>query len=511
MSGSDPTKRRAGIVVPLSALRCRQDNGVGSMGMVGPLLDWMRDAGFTVLQLLPFNDLAPLDSSPYSPVSAFALDPLYAALDDIPELSDPPAAPRRRRSSARVSFADARAYKVTHLRSAFRRFMEREYGKGTARAQAFDSFCREQKSWLVDYALFRILKERGQWNPWQEWEEGYRLRYPEALDELRRSQERAVMFYQFAQWVLETQWQDVRQQAARRGILLYGDIPFGLSRQSADVWMRQDQFDFTATMGAPPDQYSVNGQAWGLPAYRWDLMERSGHEWWRMRVARARRHFDLFRLDHAVGFFRTWLVRRGGAENSFDITAEAEQRARGERFFKMALQEGHPARPIAEDLGLIPPFVRAVLDDLGIPGYKITRWEKNGDVFQNPRTYSALSVAAHGNHDTSTLAAWWSETSKDEKDAFWRMVTNRQECAPRFSPAVLRTVLENLYHAGSSLVMLPFQDAFGARERINIPATVRSRNWTYRIPMAVEDLLDDPKYTECAGMLRALAEASGRA
>ncbi len=510
MKGIDLNRRRAGLVLPLSAVRSRVDAGVGDMGALGSLLEWMSLAGLRVLQLLPLNDLAPLDSSPYSPISAFAIDPVYATLGDVSEIAAPPAVPRRLQTSSRVRFADVRAFKATQLRIAFRRFEEREWKRGTRRAKAFDAYCRTHSSWLPDYALFRILKERGHWKSWQHWPTEYRLRRPKALALLADSQARAVRFYQYTQWILDVQWKKVRREAAKRDILLYGDIPFGPNKQSVDVWARQDDFDFTATMGAPPDQYSSTGQAWGLPAYRWDRMADAGHPWWRLRVSRAREHFDLFRLDHAIGFFRTWLLRRGRAANGFDIKGAARRRSRGENFFKMVLKTGAPSRPIAEDLGLIPPFVYEVLKDLGIPGYKVTRWEIHGGPFKKPREYPALSIATPGNHDASTLAAWWGEIKPRERDAYWRMVSGKRESAPRFSPALLEILLENIYQAGSVLAMFPFQDLFGTRERINIPGTVRNRNWVYRMPMTVEDLLENPSYLERARNLRGLAEASGR-
>lgn len=504
--------RRAGLVLPLSALRSRDDAGAGDMGTIIRLLDWMDSAGLRVLQLLPLNDLAPLDSSPYSPISAFAIDPLYACLGEIPEIESVPAAPQRLKTAARVRFADVRAFKATQLRIAFRRFEKSEWRRGTKRAKAFGAYCRTHSGWLTDYALFRILKERGHWKSWQHWPAEYRLKQTQALAALAHSSAQAVRFYQYTQWILDVQWRKVRREAAKRDILLYGDIPFGLSKQSVDVWSRQDDFDFTATMGAPPDQYSATGQAWGLPAYRWDRMASAGHPWWRLRISRAKEHFDLFRLDHAIGFFRTWFLRRGRAVNGFDISGAARQRSRGEQFFKMVLKTGAPSRPIAEDLGLIPPFAYGVLKDLGIPGYKLTRAEiraSNGP-FKNPRKFPELSVATPGNHDMSTLAAWWSDITPRKRNAYWRLVSGKRESAPRFSPAVLETLLKSVYHAGSALAMFPFQDLFGTRERINIPGTVRNRNWVYRMPMTVEDLLENPSHAEKARMLRGLAEASGR-
>jgi 4-alpha-glucanotransferase len=498
------------MCIPLSAIRSQADYGVGDMTSVLTLLEWMKTSGLSVLQVLPINDLAPLDSSPYSPISAFALDPIYAALNNIPDLPTPPSPPAKFQKSARVRFADVRAFKATALRTAYRRFEKKELTKGTPRAKNFHAFCRAQAGWLTDYALFRILKERGLWKTWQHWPEEYRLRESAALTKLGATAQRTLRFYQYSQWILDTQWKDVRKKAKRLGILLYGDIPFGLNKQSSDVWSRQDIFDFTATMGAPPDQYSSTGQAWGLPSYRWSEMENAKHAWWRQRIKRAREHFDLFRLDHAVGFFRTWLIRRGAAPNGFDITSASEQQQRGTRFFKMCLEEGAPARPIAEDLGLIPPYVPPTLKSLKIPGYKIAPWEKKGEHFINPKNFPKISVATPGNHDMPTLASWWSEIDAKQRDNYWEMISGGDSLAPRFSPSVRDSILENIYNAASCLALIPFQDFFGARERINTPGTVRNRNWTYRMPFTVEELLGDSKHNERSKVLYGLARKSQR-
>ena len=508
--GVDISKRRAGVCIPLSAVRSRNDYGAGDMDSVFPFLQWMKKSGLTVLQLLPLNDLAPPDASPYSPISAFALDPLYAALNRIPELPKPPEASARLKSAPRVRFADVRAFKTAALREAFRRFKENDLARDSSRARKFRSYCRANATWLADYALFRILKERSRWKSWEYWPDDCVRRNPAALEKLKKTDAGAFLFHQYVQWILDGQWSQVRAHARRMGILLYGDIPFGLNKQSADVWSRQSDFDFTATMGAPPDQYSETGQAWGLPAYRWSRMEEAGHTWWRRRISRARTHFDLFRLDHAVGFFRTWLIRRGCALNSFDIDEAPRQRSRGERFFRMCLREGHPAWPIAEDLGLIPPYLGPTLKKLKIPGYKITPRERTGDSFTHPRAFPEISLATSGNHDMPPLSAWWSAANPNERDAFWRMVSGGAEKAPRFSPSVRDAVLENIYGAASCLVIFPFQDFFGARERINVPGTVRNRNWTYRMPRPVEELLETPQEARRSAALHALARRSLR-
>lgn len=490
--------RRAGLLVPLSAVRSRSDLGLGDPAALSPLVDWMRSAGLTVLQVLPLHDLGPEDSCPYASVSAFALDWAMIALGDVPALAGDPEAcspcAEKLREIPRARFSSTRAFK--------RRLLEKAFAASPA---PDPEWCAREAHWLEDYALFRALKEESGWRPWREWPEGLRDRRPEALEEARKRLARPIALHRWLQWTADAQWRAARAAAAERGILLYGDVPFGVSTESADVWAHQEDFEPGVSMGAPPDQYSATGQDWDLPAYRWERMEAAGHPWWRARLRRTCGLFDLVRLDHAVGFYRTWRIPRGGGPPGFDVPTDEAARARGRRFLTMVLEECRGrAEVVAEDLGLIPPFVREVLAELGIPGYKVTRWERYADGFADPRFYPALSAAAIGNHDTSPLAAWWDEMPEWERARYWRMVSG-EDGSPAFSPRVHELVLKNLYAAGSDLVVLCFQDVDGSKDRINVPGTVGEHNWTWRMPRAAEDL-----DAAAAAWLRRLAVESGR-
>lgn len=519
----DILKRRAGVMLPLSSLRHESDCGIGDVSCLPGFFDWMKTAGLSVYQVLPLNDLAPADSCPYTALSAFALDWAYISLRDVPEIRDNVALraefecslcskqAERLRKSRRVRFKEVREFKRRWLEAAFRSF-----DPSSSRGAALRAFCEENAGWLKDYALFRTLKESFAWSTWTSWPEGLKLRHAGALEKAAEEHRSRVAFFQYLQWVIREQWEDVRKEAAARGILLYGDIPFGLSLESADVWSRQEDFDFSATMGAPPDQYSATGQAWGLPAYRWDKMEAEGHAWWRARVRQAAGLYDLFRLDHAVGYFRTWLIREGHEENGFDNSGDDVQKARGERFFRMTLEEGGASRPIGEDLGLIPPFVHDVLDGLGTPGYKVSRWEmeeEEPERFKDPEDFPPLSLATTGNHDTSTLADWWGGLEPEQRDAYWAMVLGNPEPAepaPRFGAKVHAAILGKIYASGSALVVLPFQELFASRERINVPGTIGPHNWAYRTGTTVDQLRSDPRFGRKTILLKRLAESSSR-
>ena len=499
-------KRRAGVIAPLSALRGPDDCGVGDIAALDDFYAWMNDAGLSVLQLLPLGDLAPKDACPYTAISAFAMDAAYLAPSQLPEVVSSPKwqkvwkETKKGKKSSRAMFPQARRIKFGFFRKLF------NAGAFDITDRAFTKFRKDNQYWLEDYSLFRAIQEERGWGSWTKWPKPLRERQLAAISEEIDRIGREMLFHQLLQFRLHEQWSQAKRRANQVGILLFGDIPFGLGKMSADVWARQGDFDFSASMGAPPDQYSKTGQAWGLPAYRWAEMEKDGHTWWRARIRAARDSFDLFRIDHAIGFFRTWLIRAGRRGNGFDILEPIFQNERGLRFFKMVQTEGAPARAVAEDLGLLPDFVPPALTSLDIPGYKVARWEfeKKG-VFQHPSTYPSLSIAASGNHDVEPVASWWTQLPAKDKAAYWHMVSgNGKSAAPRFSPKVREAILKNLYEARSSLVLIQLQDALGTRERVNTPGTVNNRNWRYRAPSG------NSLFTKNAPVLRALAEDSGR-
>lgn len=511
----DFLRRRAGLAVPVTALNSERGFGVGDVRALEAFFAWMAEAGFSVLQLLPLGDLGPGDSCPYAGLSALGLDAL-ALVDPlaVPELRGRPAVDAalregsRLRRATRVPFEAARALKRRLLEGAFDSF---ERAADGARREAFGRFCGANADWLSDYALFRALKEEHSWVPWERWEAGLRDRDPAALKASGARLARTVRLHEWLQWTAHAQWAKARETAAGHGVLLFGDLTFGIARESSDVWARREDFDFSANMGAPPDKYSEAGQDWGLPAYRWARMEEGGHAWWRRRLAQAGSLYDLYRLDHAIGFFRTWQVRGGKGKDRFDVPGDHEAAARGRRFFAMAKAAGAPAAPVAEDLGVVPDYMPPALADLGVPGYKIAPWLRDHhNVTADPASYPALSVATLANHDMPPFKRWWRDAPAHERDSYWRMVTRSHEHAPALDARARSRVLENVYGAGSALVLLQIQDVFGSAARINVPGTVTERNWTYRFPFTVEALLAAERPRRLADELRRLAIASRR-
>ena len=519
-------RRRAGLLIPLFSCPSTASWGIGDIGDIEPVTAWMAGAGQRILQLLPLNEMAPGQQSPYSAISAMAIDPIFISLPLVPEFAAlggeaalPPedrealAAVRR---APRILHQDVRRLKQQALRASFARFLGAEWRRGSDRGRALQAYVSEQAWWLEDYSLFRALHAREQERPWMEWPEALQRREPPAIDRARRELADEVLFQQYLQWLAGTQWQHARAHA--HGVALFGDLPFMVDADSADVWVRQHQFRLDMSVGAPPDAFSASGQDWGMPVYQWSALAAEDYRWLRERARRSADLFDGYRVDHLVGFYRTYGRVKNGGEGFFTPSDEPAQRALGETV--LDLLRGAGAEIIAEDLGTVPDFVRASLARLGIPGYRVFRWERDwhaaGRPFRDPSDYPQRSVAASGTHDTEPVAVWWEQAPEAERGQVSRLpsvhrLTAGADLTHRPFDATIRdTLLEMLFASASDLLLVPVQDAFGWRDRINEPATVNDENWTYRLPWPVDRMDGEPEARERQERLREWSERYGR-
>jgi 4-alpha-glucanotransferase len=521
-AASFPRERHAGVLLPLFSAVSAEGWGIGEIPDLVTLAAWQRRAGLDFLLMLPVNELAPSGHhSPYATVSAMAIDPIYLRLADVPEFAAAggvdalPAEQRDRlaavRSSPQVDYDAVREVKLPALRAAFERF-EREHGeRQTPRAAAFAGFVQREADWLDDYVLFRALRDRFDSQPWWDWPDGLSTRQPSALAVARRSLAQETRFHAYLQWLADGQWQAARAAARIR---LFGDLPFVVGADSADVWQHQEKFDCELSVGTPPDAFSADGQDWGLPAYRWDRVERDDFAWLRARARRGTELYDGYRVDHVIGFYRTY-VRDAAGVGRFTPEDPEAQKALGRKIMQVFQKSG--AAILAEDLGTVPDFLRQSLNELGVPGYKVFRWERawkvEGHPFLDPRDYAALSITTTGTHDTESLAEWWDTAPDEERTAVLKVPDLAGAGFTADSPfdARLRdALLAAIYHSGANLVVLPMQDIFGWRDRINVPGTVGSGNWTWRLPFPAGDLLTRDDAAERAGFLHRLARETGR-
>jgi 4-alpha-glucanotransferase len=489
---------------------------------VGALARWMVSAGCTLWQHLPLSEVAPGQDSPYAASSSCALEPVYVALDELEDLAalggvpSLPAADRealeRDRGARRVDFASLRAVKTGALFRAWERFRDVELAAGSARAQDFARFREEHGAWLHDWALYRALHDRRR-TSWRSWEPPLRHREEPALAAARVELRDAIDALCYAQWIADSQWRRGRAEANAHGVKVIGDLPFMVAEDSADVWDLQHLFRFDVTVGVPPDAYSADGQDWGLPVPRWNEMREAGDPWLHQRADRVAELYDGVRVDHVVGLYRTYARPIDKSAPFFEPADEGAQRAQGERILAML---GERADVLAEDLGTVPPFVRRSLAEHQIPCTKVLRWEDDLGVFRDPAHFPAASLTVTGTHDTEALSVWWEGLRDHERAAQLQLPQlHALEARPAedikgFSPAVHEALLEMAFGAASDSLLLPITDALGWRDRMNVPGTVGSHNWTFRLPYTLDELASAIEPVRMAERLASLAKRHGR-
>jgi 4-alpha-glucanotransferase len=489
------SERASGVLVPLFSLRSSRSWGVGEFPDLSSFAEWAGAAGQALIQILPITEVPPSESSPYSALTAMAIDPIYIRLADVAEFaaiggeSALTAADRQAlehvRSAPRVLYAEVRRLKNKYLREAFARFAVHELAHDTERAHAFLRFARVHAAWLDDYALFQALRVAHDLKPWWEWPESLATREPEALHTAERDWCDEIAYRRYAQWIAAEQWAEARDAA--RPLKIFGDVPFMISADSPDVWTRQEEFRFDATVGVPPDAFSETGQDWGLPPWRWDVMRANDFTWIRRRAQRTAELFDGFRLDHLVGLYRVYNRPLDDTQEDFFTPPDPPtQLALGEQLVSIYLETG--AEIIAEDLGTVPDFVRASLRRLGVPGFKVMRWERQWALpetpYIDPAEYDEISVATTGTHDTEPLVIWWESLGDEERAEILRLPSVARHLTSEASP--VDAIVAALLDARSQLAILPIQDVFGWTDRVNTPAVVSDENWSWALPWPID-------------------------
>ena len=514
--------RLSGVTIPLFSVRTKNDWGIGQITDLPACAAFFLAAGQRLVQVLPTHELADGETSPYGALSAFAIDPIYIDVNKVEELDSASisralgdegrAELERVRALARVDYRAVRTLKRRALGAAFLRFRERELAKGGPRAQALDAFIEHEQDWLRDHALYMALRTAHEGHGWSTWPADERDRAKEivAVAATPRDDGRLgtrVLEQMYLQFIAHEQWRHARSDLRKLGVALMGDMPFIVGSESADVWAHRDQFRTDVSLGAPPDGFAPDGQSWGLPAYDWDAMDKDHLGWLRRRAAHAAELFDRFRIDHLVGFFRQW-VKKEGEKGSFLPPEEKAQLARGEMVLRAMMEASGKDAVIAEDLGMIPPFVRETMKELGLPGYKVFPWERDGS-FQpyDPRSYPETSVATWSTHDTSPITQWWYDLEPWERERLAKL-----DDIPLDLPESERelALIKLLYSAKSDLTLLLAQEIIGDKTRINLPGTVTDQNWTWRLPKTLEELRADAALATRMEAIKSLAVDANR-
>ncbi len=464
--------RKSGILMHLTSLP--GPYGVGTMGKPAfDFVNFLKKAGQQYWQILPLTPTGYGDS-PYQSCSAYAGNPYLIDLDQLIQegllLREEVEAVSWCDRETAVDYGKLYNHRGPVLRKAFARFEDGE---------EYRRFLEENKDWLPDYALYMSIKQEHSFAPWFQWEEPLKFRQESALDAARQRLEEEIRYNYFVQFQFAKQWKALRAYAAERGIAFIGDVPIYVPYDSVEVWTEPQYFQLdenlalTAVAGCPPDAFSADGQLWGNPLYRWDVMEQTGFGWWLRRMSAAGKLFDVVRLDHFRGFEAYWSVPAG------ELTAKGGQWVPGPGMnFVNALKEGLPHLSfIAEDLGFLTEGVLQLRDASGYPGMKVLgfAFDSREPSDYLPHTYPQNSVCYTGTHDNMTTRQWF-DTAGREAVAYakeYMALTEAEGCVW----GTIRTAMASV----SDLCVVQMQDylELGGEARMNFPGTLGT-NWTWR-------------------------------
>ena len=495
-------RRGSGILLHITSLPSRY--GIGDLGpWAYRFADSLAESRQRYWQILPLNPTSvACGNSPYSSCSAFAgnsllispdllLEEALLKQDDLEELPSFP--------NDRVDYKVVTKHKLRLLDRAYQRYQNR-----LSSDHEFASFCHDNADWLEDYSLFVALRRTFRKESWSDWPKELRDRQEEAVRQWKTRCQEEIRKEQFFQYLFFKQWTALKQHCNRKNILMIGDLPIYVDYDSADVWANAEIFKLddekrpTVVAGVPPDYFSATGQLWGNPVYRWDALKTTQYAWWIKRIHHNMRFFDKVRLDHFRGLVACWEVPAGETTAIHGQWAEAAS----EDFFATIVEQLSPLSILAEDLGVITPDVREVMERFGFPSMKVLLFAFGEDLPSHPyapHNFNENSVVYTATHDNNTVKGWFQcEAHPDDRQRLFAYI-GREVTEEQVSWELIRLALMSV----ADTAIIPMQDLLGqgAEARMNRPATAEG-NWEWRFTpeqIAPPIIAELAKITELSG------------
>ena len=479
MSGNGSKQERSsGVLLHVTSLPSY--GGVGDFGPAAyAFVDFLAASKQRLWQVLPLSPTG-YGSSPYSALSAFAGNPLLISLERLAQngliawerIAGLPG------HDSPADFEGATRLKLPLIEEAARNFLDHAPDDKRAR---FQRFCKDNISWLPDYAMFNVLRRHYNYVSWNEWPQEYAQRKHDALTAALNRDGRELAVEQAIQFFFNEQWCALRHYCAERKIRVLGDVAIFVSYDSADVWMHPELFELNEerhpirVAGVPPDYFSATGQRWGNPLYKWGTLRERGFDWWVARIRRALTLYDTVRLDHFRGFEAYWSIP---AEEETAINGQWVKAPGHELFLR--LKEVFGILPfVAEDLGLITPEVDELREHFGMPGMRILQFgfsDRKSHLYL-PHKFVPNTVVYTGTHDNNTTLGWWreeaSEAERRNVQSYLQTIAHDDDIVWAMIRAAARSV--------ANLCIFPLQDVLhlGSDARMNTPAATYG-NWTWR-------------------------------
>lgn len=466
--------RTSGVLMPISSIP--SPYGIGTMGkQARKFVDFLVKGGQKYWQILPICPTSYGDS-PYQSFSSFAGNPYFIDLEYLCKdelLTKKECESFQWGSNPKyVDYGIMYESRYALLRKVYARFTKKE-------PQDFEKFCENEKQWLDDYALFMALKDANGGQAWSNWDKSLRLREKKAMEETTEKYSEEIRFYKMLQYLFYQQWNALKTYANEAGIEIIGDVPIYVAGDSADVWANPDQFYLDENLepievaGCPPDAFSDDGQLWGNPLFRWDVMKKDGYTWWTRRIKAMSELYDIIRIDHFRGFDSFYAIP------AKDDTAKNGQWKQGpgmDLFCELEKKLGK-LPIIVEDLGFLTPSVHKLLKDSGFPGMKVIQFafDSREESDYLPHTYTNHCVVYTGTHDNDTVMGWMKTAPK---------------ASVKYAKEYLNLTKEEGYNWGmmraawssvADMAIVPMQDilGLGSEARINTPSTL-GNNWKWR-------------------------------
>ncbi len=495
--------RNFGILLPVSSLPSGE--GIGTLGTEAyNFVDFLSESGGKIWQVLPLNPTNYGDS-PYQSCSSDALNYYFIDLQQLvcdgllkkgeivlEELSDSP---------LKVNYGKQFTQKIALLKKAFSRFDG---------GSEFEDFVNRGE--YSDFAVFMAIKQKFNHVAWIEWEQPFGVYDEDTVAKFVKENKTEYLFWQFTQFIFLKQWNALKSYANSKGVSIMGDIPLYVAYDSVEVWKYGEKLfkvnanrKLKCVAGCPPDGFTEDGQLWGNPVYNWEEMRNDGYAWWKARIEKCFKLFDVLRIDHFRGFDRYWEVPAGDSTARYGHWEDGPK----EELFKDILAY----KIVAEDLGVIDDGVRRLMKNVGYPGMKVLEFAFDGkaDNEHKPSNHTENFVCYTGTHDNMPLKQYIDDLSEEQRAVFAEDVVKESgilniTAKTATSKELCRSVVELAFASKSDTAIVPVWDllALGGEARINEPSTVSDKNWSRRF-------LKEDFSKELSGYLKKVSKRSKRA
>jgi len=459
-------KRSSGVLLHITSMPNEFTLGTFSCECM-KFIDWLSDAGFGVWQILPITDCG-YSYSPYSAVSSFAINPCLIDLSQF----------LTREELVSIGF-DKSADRLTEETKIYQALdlIYDKFGKTTDKLK----FEKDNKSWLDDYALYKVIKKTHHNVSWQDFPLGLKNRNKVDLDSFRLKFKKEIDKVKFIQYIANTQWTEIKEYAHKKGVEIFGDVPFYVELDSADVWSNPKNWKLSDSgkdevAGVPPDYFNADGQLWGNPIYNYTSMAKNKYKYFVDRFKRQGELFDIVRIDHFIAFSRYWSIPSGAKS----ATKGKWIKGSGDAILK-EITSKLKTPIVAEDLGIVTNEVSALREKFGIAGLKVMQFafDGEGDNIYQPHNYEKNCVAYLGTHDNDTLMGLLNNSDWDKINRFKRYLRMPLEWG---NDAVVDNAIITLYRSSANLIIFTMQDILklDTSARMNVPGTTTG-NWTWQL------------------------------